>query len=395
MKKVLFLAHRIPFPPNKGDKIRSFNELKFLSTRFKIDLITFADSKKDLQYVPKLKEYCDKVLVLSLNKIMAFFGVFIFFLSGKSLSEGFYYSPKFRHSVNQFILQNKYAFVFCFSSQVAQYVSDKKIQKIMDFCDVDSDKWIQYSLNKIFPLSILYRLEGSRLSRKEKEIAHDFSLSLLSTRRELQLFQKKITNANLKILANGVDSNYFKLNHSEKERALVFVGAMDYYANIDAVIWFIEKVFRRLNQRDNHIKFYIVGSNPSQKIRNFSGEFSNVIVTGYVEDVRPYLAKSKIAVIPLRIARGIQNKVLEAMSMELPVIISQKIYASLQNPVPQNVLIFKDEYHFVDLILSLINDDARIKETGKRLREYVLQYYNWNKIFSDFEHILNTNLNLS
>lgn len=379
MKRILFLAHRIPYPPNKGDKIRSFHEMQALSTEYEIDLITFVDSKSDLVYRNNLSNLCNDIYIYYLNKIIGLAWALIFFILGKSLSEGYYFNLWVFFRVRSLIKRKNYEVIFCYSAQVAQYVlklNNKK--RIMDYVDVDSDKWLQYSRQKKFPLNILYKIESRRLLKYEKKISKRFSLSIFSTDTERNIFEKHSSNENITVINNGVDSEYFYPIDAKKENALVFVGAMDYFPNIDAVTWFTHNVFLDLVKKIPDLIFYIVGSYPTREIKELSKLSKNIIITDFVNDVRPYLAKAKFAVMPIRIARGIQNKILEAMAMTIPVIINEKLYNSLSNLNRKDIFIYKDAEELSQIIINNIDDNERLSQIGNKLRKYVIKNYCWD-----------------
>jgi sugar transferase (PEP-CTERM/EpsH1 system associated) len=378
MEKILFISQRIPYPPNKGCKIRSFHEVKFFAQNYKIDLITFIDDKNDYQYTGRLKQLCDNLYTFPLNKWISLFKGILFLLIGKSASEGYYFSFKVKRLVSQLVNTFKYKFIFCYSSQTAQYALASNTVKIMDFCDVDSEKFLQYSRKCPFPLKIFYKLESKRLSKYENKIYSLFDKSIFITPAEAAIFKKNRALPKIYTIGNGLDYNYFKPIKAEKKNALVFTGDMSYYANIDGVYWFCKKVFPGVVKKIPDIKLYIVGRNPTKTIKNL--ENTNVIVTGEVPDVRPYLARAKMAVIPLRIARGLQNKVFEAMAMAIPVIISEDLFYPLTNIGRDNIFIYRNKKSLIRIIVESINNDALLEKRGKHHRKYVVNNLNWNSI---------------
>ncbi len=389
MKRILFISHRIPYPPDKGDKIRSFNEIKYLSKNNLLDILTFVDNPKDYQYENQLKKYCNKLYIYPIKKLFHGFKAAYFFAIGKTLSEGYYFSRKVQKKVNDLLSSNNYELVFCYSSQIAQYIINKNIPKLIDFCDVDSLKWKQYSERKIFPYNVILKIESERLARREKEIYNQFSLSLFSTNTEVKIFNPPEDN-HIYVLSNGVDYEYFKPQAITKENSLIFVGTMNYFANVDAVLWFSKNVFPRILNNYPEMKFYIVGRNPESRLIALSENSENIIVTGYVADIRPYIARSKLAVIPLRIARGIQNKILEAMAMEIPVVMPRNILNTFENLDESAVLVYDNENSMVDVIVNSINDNALLERVGRKSREYVMHNHDWNVIFHNFNRFFNS-----
>jgi sugar transferase (PEP-CTERM/EpsH1 system associated) len=387
--KILYICHRIPYPPNKGDKIRSFNEIKFLSQKNTIDLITLADEPEDLKYTKDLKKYCNQIKVFPLNKTLAKIKGFITLLSGQSISQGYFYQRKFQNTFNQWIRSEKYHALICFSSPMAEYVfkSPNKLPKtlIMDFCDLDSDKWNQYAGKTKFPLNIIYKKEASKLLTFEKKINKTFNKSLFVSHKEADLFIKHYPNAkNIQIISNGVDYHYFdpektSTQHSFPSPMLVFSGAMDYYANIDGVIWFATQILPEIKKKSPHIKFYIVGSNPAPAVKALEKDPS-IIVTGFVKDIREYYKAADLCIIPLRIARGVQNKVLEAMSMGKAVVTTSSAVQGIHPDVKDVLEIEDDPQKFADKVCDLLNDKTfRKKNLAAASRNFVLQKHNWNK----------------
>lgn len=384
--KILFISHRIPFPPNKGDKIRSFHELVFLSKFYDIDLVTFYDDYSDKKYVDTLKQYCKSVHVFHRHPQISLINGLLSLLKGKTISAGCYQNKKTSKAIENLYNNNNYLFIFCYSSQVAQYAIHSNIPKIIDFIDVDSDKWRQYAINSIQPMKIVYNTEFRRLALYEKEIYNQFTLSLFSTNQELSLFKKNDIFEKLAVLSNGVNHEFFSPQYLKREKALIFTGAMDYFPNIDAVLWFCKNIFPSVLAKQPDVKFYIVGSNPVQKIRKLASD--NVIVTGFVDDIRNYIARAALAVFPLRIARGIQNKILEAMSMGITPLIPYNLKYSLDEKWPDEVLIYKDEKECVDHILNTLRSFKSDDPPSISLRQYIIDHRDWNKRLHLFHDIL-------
>ncbi|MBD3314509.1 MAG: TIGR03087 family PEP-CTERM/XrtA system glycosyltransferase [Chitinivibrionales bacterium] len=383
-KKILFIAHRIPYPPNKGDKIRSFHELEFLSKHYEVHLVCFIDNPNDRVHVGKLRKYAQEVHAFRLYKLIALARGFFYLLTGRSLSEGYYASPLAKRKVRKLSERHKYSFVFCFSSQIGRFAFDIPFVKIMDFCDVDSDKFSQYAKHHAFPLSRLYRLESRRLSAYESQINRAFDASILINRQELRLFNRRRHHDNIYIMPNGIDTEYFKPIDAVKERALVFTGDMGYYANINAMVWFCEEVWPLVLEQDAGIRLYIVGRNPAREVRSYGERYEGgIVVTGEVEDIRPYVAKARLAVIPIRIARGIQNKILEAMAMGVPVMMHRTLFQSLGDLNEKDSLIFDDAHECADMILSTIDNETIQRGIGERQRNYVLSHHHWDSHFRE------------
>lgn len=329
MDNLLFLVHRIPYPPNKGDKIRSFHFLKQLSEHFNVYLGAFIDDEEDLAYINTVKQYCSDVNLVSINPkwrtVVSAKGL----LTGSSLSVPYYDIGSMRRWVDGAIQQHQIKKAFLFSSVMAQFVTrQKNLDVVADFVDIDSDKWRQYAEKKAWPISWVYKRESECLLGFERDITKRSRQVLFVSKKEAELFKSLSDGArNIDYVNNGVDIDYFTPSedfvspYRDDETAIVFTGAMDYWANVDAVVWFVENVLPELLVNNTNVMFYIVGSKPSPIVRELQAH-QNVTVTGRVEDMRPFLQYADVIVAPLRIARGIQNKVLEAMAMGKAVVAS-------------------------------------------------------------------------
>ncbi len=324
MQDLLFLAHRIPYPPNKGDKIRSYHFLKHLTSKYNVHLGTFIDDPNDWQYTDKLDALCAETCYLGLNPLQAKIKSLQGLLTGQPLSLPYYKNQAMQEWVNKTIKTHAIKKVLIFSSVMAQFINitqSNGIEMVVDFVDVDSDKWRQYAASKKGLGAWIYKRESNYLFNYEKKIAEQAKVSFFVSEQEAALFKKLAPKVSEKVthINNGVDTDYFSPEQTfaspypVHEDVIVFTGAMDYWANVDAVKWFAEDVFSGIIQKYPAVKFYIVGSRPSKEVEALAN--NTVVVTGAVADVRPYLAHAKLAVAPLRIARGIQNKVLEAMAM--------------------------------------------------------------------------------
>jgi sugar transferase (PEP-CTERM/EpsH1 system associated) len=399
MEDLLYLVHRIPFPPNKGDKIRSYHLLKHLSTRYRVHLGTFIDDPADWQYVEKVKALCAETCIVPLNPTVSKVKSLAGFVQGTPLSLSYYANRRLQLWVDTILAARRINHALVFSSPMAQYLDGHRLgRKVIDFVDVDSDKWRQYSLSKRWPLSAVYRREARTLLDYERQVAADFDSSTFVSRAESALFKRLAPESAGKItfFNNGVDSDYFSPGTDYENpypagvKPLVFTGAMDYWANAEAVDWFAKKVFPVIRARKPGTTFYIVGARPTPQVKAL-GAIEGVTVTGSVPDVRPYIAHGALSVAPLRIARGVQNKVLEAMSMAKTVIASPEAAEGIQAVVGRELLVARDEREFADVILRQLQAKDKDKEKntlGKAARERVVQRYSWQSGMKQLDVLL-------
>ncbi|MGI5310734.1 TIGR03087 family PEP-CTERM/XrtA system glycosyltransferase [Rheinheimera sp. WS51] len=381
---LLFLVHRIPYPPNKGDKIRSFNLLKHLSKNYNIHLGCFVDDPFDLQYIEKLNRWCQSCHVIKQNKWLAKLVGLTGFITNKPITLPYYYSASMQAWVNKVQQQHDIDNVLVYSSSMAQYVEQPKysaLNRIIDFVDIDSDKWRQYARKNTGIKRWFYQREATLLQRYEQDICHAFTKSLFVSEDEAKAFRQLMPKAaehKIQSLLNGVDTDFFKpdsqltaVEATLPEQFIVFTGAMDYWANIDAVLWFTKQVWPKLKAQYPKLQFIIVGGNPSAEIKNVAKNQS-IIVTGRVVDVRPYIQHALFAVAPMLIARGIQNKVLEAMSMNKAVICSTMAMEGINAPTDAGAKVADTAEDFFNACLAELEQPS-IQSS----RQWILNHFTW------------------
>ena len=383
MQDLLLLIHRIPYPPNKGDKIRSYNLLKHLARDYRVHLATFVDDAADWQYVPKVEALCASSHFAALNPMLARVRSLGALVKNRSLSLDYYQDADLQRWVDQTVAAHAIKRVLVFSSAMAQYADNyPEARRVIDFCDVDSDKWRQYADKKSWPMSWLYRHEARQLLRYERQVASQYDASLFVSSPEADLFRQLAPESVARIghFSNGVDTDYFSPEHdlaspyAPGERALVFTGAMDYWPNVDAVQWFCDAVFPLLLRQDPGLRFYIVGSRPAPQVQALA-QTAGVTVTGTVPDVRPYIRHARVAVAPLRIARGIQNKVLEAMAMATPVVVSPQALEGIAAEPGRELLLAADAQGFAAAVAQLLARGDN--DMGLAARARVEHHYSW------------------
>ena len=383
MEDLLLLIHRIPYPPNKGDKIRSYHLLKHLAQSYRVHLATFVDDADDWQHVPRVEALCASSHFASLNALRARVRSLGALLANRSLSRDYYRNQGLRQWAANAVQTHDIKRIVVFSSAMAQYAEAfPDVRRVVDFCDVDSDKWRQYAEQKSWPMNWLYRHEARQLLAYERKIALECDASLFVSSPEADLFKKLAPESAAKIgfFNNGVDTAYFSPDRSYAspyaagERAVVFTGAMDYWPNIDAVQWFAADVMPQLRARFANLRFYIVGARPSGAVQALA-QLPGVVVTGTVPDVRPYIAHAQVAVAPLRIARGIQNKVLEAMAMATPVVVSPQALEGIEAIPGTDLVLAIDAAGFVAEVSALLA--VANTAIGQVARSKVEKLYSW------------------
>ena len=385
MANILYLVHRLPYPPNKGDKVRSYHLLKHLARHHRVFLGTFIDDPEDEVHVSSVRALCADLQVERLHPRRARIASLNALLAGEPLTLRYYRSPAIFNWVNQLCRANLIDAVVVFSSAMAQYVEDfQRLPILIDFVDVDSAKWTQYAPRHRWPLSWLYRREGKLLLNYERRIAAHSTRSFFVTENEAALFCDQAPECRLRVeaMCNGVDADYFSPDaerpspyHAE-ELPVVFTGAMDYLPNIDAVSWFKNEVLPGILERWPNARFHIVGRSPTAAVLALAG--NRVVVSGTVPDVRPYLQHAAVVVAPLRIARGIQNKILEAMAMKKPVIASVACAAAVDAEKGTELLTADNSTDYIAEMSRVIDAPETAVAIGEAARRRVVERYSWD-----------------
>jgi sugar transferase (PEP-CTERM/EpsH1 system associated) len=394
MAKLLYLVHRMPYPPNKGDKVRSYHLLKHLTARHRVFLGTFVDDPDDEVHVDKLRSMCAGVHVAVLHPRRARLDSLAGLLHGEALTLRYYRDAGLQRWVEQTVQRERIDAVVVFSSSMAQYADKLGLPMLVDFVDVDSAKWTQYADQHRWPMSWLYRREGQQLLAYERAIASRSERAFFVTEKETALFRSLAPECTdqVEAVSNGVDADYFAPDPTRVspfaagELPIVFTGAMDYWPNIDAVTWFAQDMLPRLRKQWPAVRFHIVGRSPSAALRALAGDA--VAVSGTVPDVRPYLQHAAVVVAPLRLARGIQNKILEAMAMGRPVVATSECAEAIGATAGTELQWAADADAFVREIDALLRSPARAVAIGHAGRQRVLRDYSWSAHLSAFEQHL-------
>ncbi len=392
MADLLFLAHRLPYPPNKGDKVRSYHLLKHLAGKHRVHLGTFIDDPDDEQHLGVVQGLCASLHAARLHPPRARLASLSGLLRNEPLTLGYYRDAALLAWARR--LQGRVAAVIVFSSSMAQYADGCGVPLLVDFVDVDSAKWTDYAGAHRWPMSWLYRREGQQLLAYERAVAARADHSFFATEKETDLFRSLAPESGRRIgaLSNGVDFDHFApaVGRSSPfladETAIVFTGAMDYWPNIDAVSWFANDILPALRRTRPALRFHIVGRNPAPAVRALAGD--HIHVTGTVPDVRPYLQHAAAVVAPLRLARGIQNKILEAMAMGRPVVTTTDCAAALVAQPGVDLLVADDAAGFEHALGGLLDEPARAAAVGSAGRARVRRDFAWETHFSALDQQL-------
>ena len=384
-RNILFLSHRLPYPPNKGDKIRSHALLKHLASRGVVHLGCFVDDPSDLAHLETVRHLaggeCHFEFIGPATKAIRSAGALV---TGKAITVANFASPRFERYLRRLFEEHSIDDVVVFGSAMAPYLFKTEFKPhrvLFDMVDVDSDKWRQYSAASTGFFKWLYRREATTLEKIERSAARLFGRTLLVSDFEAETFRKVAPESADKIgsLMNGVDTTYFAPGQfdnpfSETECPIVMTGHMGYRPNYEGALWFVKDVLPLVRRTVSNARAYFVGSSPPLALRSAGGP--DIVVTGGVMDVRPYLQFAGAVIAPLRIARGVQNKVLEALAMAKPVVATREATRALGVNSGTQLWVANDPQHFAYAVICALqgNDSKRIADAG---REYVLQNHSW------------------
>lgn len=395
-REILFLSHRLPYPPDKGDKIRSYALLKHLASRGTVHLGCFIDDPSDLGHLDAVRELAGGECYFEfIGAVTKYIRSARALLTGRAITESCFASTGLHRFVRRLFQERKLDDLVVFGSAVAPYLFKDEYcpsRVLFDMVDVDSDKWRQYSEASTGLFKWLYRREAVALEGTERSAAKQFGKTILVSEFEANTFRYIAPESKNKIgsLANGVDLTYFSPANFEnpfrgEECPLVMTGHMGYRPNYEGALWFIQEILPLVEKSVANVRAYFVGTSPSPSLEAAVGP--RVVVTGRVPDTRPYLQHAAAVIAPLRIARGVQNKVLEAMAMGKPVIATWEATRSLAVSSGSHLWTANDPRQFAAAVISTLKDpDAnRIAQAG---RDYVAENHYWPALLSELDREL-------
>ncbi len=394
MKEILFLAHRVPWPPDRGDKIRSHHILNRLKALGRVHVAAFADDARDMECAEAERAGLASLHVELRDKPVWFAGIEAL-ARGTPVSLTSFGSRTMGRWIAERLESGTISHIFVFSGQMAQYVPvDFQGRVVMDFVDVDSAKFESYADEGSGFMGWVHGREGRKLAAYEAEIAQRADASLFVSEAEAALFRRRSGANNVLALGNGIDTVFYdpaakfkRLHPAFADPLIVFTGQMDYRPNIEAVADFAHNALPAIRAAHPETTFAIVGRNPTDAVSHLSA-LPGVQVTGAVDDVRTWLAGADVVVAPLRIARGIQNKVLEAMAMAKPVVASTAAAEGIKASKNKHLIVAKDVAAEAKAVVDLLNDPARRLELGAAARLHVIKHYGWDGQLAALDKIM-------
>ena len=399
--EILFLVHRVPFPPDRGDKIRSHHLLLHLATLAPVHVACFGETADDMAQDGALAAISMSHCLVQ-RRVPVALAALQAMASGKPVSLTAFASPRIRRFVDHVLATRPIVAIVVFSGQMAQYLPLRGRfagRVVMDFVDVDSAKFEAYAASRPPPLSALYRREARLMRRFEQDVSARVDCSLLATREEAELFASRLDRApelgSVRALPNGIDTVYFDPAGIPPEPGLmhggphlVFTGQMDYPPNIEAVRHFTHTVMPAIRAKLPHAVFDVVGRAPTSAVRALDG-LNGARVHGAVPDVRPWLAGADLVVAPLLIARGVQNKVLEAMAMARPVLATRAAATGIGAREGTELAVADGSEALATAALELLCDVTAARALGLAGRKFVVSSRSWERALAPLgEHVL-------
>jgi sugar transferase (PEP-CTERM/EpsH1 system associated) len=381
--KLLYLCQRIPYPPDRGDRIPVFHHIKHLRQNHEVVVGSLAHTGTRKNAEDLQRELGIRIIAPDHSAFQRSKEMLRALLKRMPLSLGYFRNPELRTQIDEEFSKDPFDAIIVFSSSMAPYVERfKTIPRIMHFCDVDSQKWASMAKRSHGLTRWIYGRESRILLEYERTIAADFSVSCVVSQNEADLFRSHIPGIPVQVIENGVDVEYFaSVPRKPEGLKIIFVGVMDYPPNVEAVSFFATKVWEDIRAAYPQARFVIVGSRPSKKVQDLA-KIPGVDVTGYVPDIRTYLSAATISIAPLAIARGVQNKILEAMAAGVPVLTTPAVAKGLPPGAERFVFTAERETEsFASRLLELLKDGIARDEKAQEAQRFVKQYCTWeNKL---------------
>jgi sugar transferase (PEP-CTERM/EpsH1 system associated) len=381
--RILFLSQRVPYPPNRGDKITTWRLIERMKRDHEVRIVAFAADDADRAAARELEGMGYEVATFEpRGKLAALPQI----LGSKPMTLVVFGSDALQRQVDAWAQDSDLAYAY--SSSMGAFLLRHDLPRVMHFAELDSDKWRQYAERTRFPMSWVYRREHRTLLEFERELAGSVDENVFCTPLEEEIFQRLIPGRPSCVMRNGVDlSRYVPDPDAAEPGHLVFVGVMDYHPNVEGCRWFCDEILPTVQERVPGARLSIVGSHPTPEVERL-GSRPGVEVTGFVDEPMDWLRRASVSVAPLRIARGIQNKVLEALAMGLPVVGTTSATQGVEGTPGRDYLVADDASAQIEAVCGLLRDSERARELGRCGREFVEEHYDWEVCLRPLDEII-------
>ena len=380
LPRVLYVTHRVPFPPDKGDRIRNYHVLRQLSKRARVWLLALADEPVPDATRAELARLCERVEYVPIGGLRQKLRMLVAAAANLSLTQGAYQSGPAELAIRRWTGETGFAGSVVSCGGLAGYLDlllHRSARRVVDLVDVDSQKWLDFAAASRGPKRWLYRFEAGRTRQLECVLPDCVDAVTLVSRHEADVFDSFTRPGAATVATNGVDLDYWHPTDTPEQPALAFVGALDYLPNVDAAVWFAEHVWPRVREKVPAAEFRIIGRKPAPKVQAL-GKLPGVTVVGQVPDVRPHVASAAVCVVPMRLSRGLQNKVLEGLAMGKATVAAPPALAALRAEPGVHLLSATTPDEWVAAVCGLLADPARRRELGAAGRRFVEDNHHWD-----------------
>jgi sugar transferase (PEP-CTERM/EpsH1 system associated) len=383
--KLLVILSRVPYPLDKGDKLRAFNQIKQLSKKHQIILLALNDKKLDEKALDELKKYCIAISIIKFSKITIFFNLVRAFFNGKPLQVGYFYFDKAQKKVNMLIAKHKPDHIYCQLIRTAEYAKPfPNIPKTLDYMDVFSKGMERRKSTEPFYLKPFFAIEHKRLLKYEHDVFQYFNNKTIISEQDKNLIQHS-QKQEINVVPNGVDTNYFKAIPFEKEFELLFNGNMNYPPNVESAEYLVNKILPLVWKKLPNVRLLISGASPNNKVLALKSD--KVKISGWVDDIRENFAKSQLLVAPMLTSIGLQNKLLEAMAMQLPCITSTLANNALGAKHNEQIMVADTPEQFAEYIIELLQDSIKAKKIAMNGYKFVINNFDWQSTTASLEQM--------
>lgn len=375
-KNLFILLSRIPYPLEKGDKLRAYHQIKYLSKYYNIILCSFYFSSKENKIAQnELKKYCKKTYFIKIPILLKFLGIIQVLFSNLPLQTGLFYNLITNLKLKKIINSNKIDVVYCQMLRTAPYLNKINKPKVIDFQDALSLAIFRRIKTKNIFLKLIFKIEYQRLKKYETKILKLFDAhTIISENDKNQIIN--LYNTEINVISNGIDFEYYQANENNKIYDIIFTGNMNYPPNIDACEYLINDIMPLIWKKYPLTKVVLAGTNPNKKVIQLKSK--NVLITGFVDDLRDYYSKSKVFIAPMRLGAGLQNKILEAMAMKIPVITSVVANKSLKATHNIDLLVSENKYEYAKNFIELVENKEIQLKISNNAYHFIINNFNWN-----------------
>lgn len=374
---ILFLVSRVPYPLEKGDKLRAYHHLRLLSEKHTVTLVALTDEPVHPDAEAKLGQYCKDIRIIRLTLLSRLLGMIGAFFTGKPLTCGYFFSMSARKAVDSIIEQVRPAHIYCQLTRVCEYVLHvEDVPKTLDYQDAFAKGFERRVDREPLPLRWIFRMEHRRLLKYESLVLDQFENATIISTQDRD-FINHPDQGRIAIVSNGVDFDFFRPQQTNVKYDLVFTGNMGYPPNVEGAIYLANEILPRVWKTRPGTNLLVAGATPAAKVQALDSE--NVHISGWVDDIRDSYASARIFIAPMLLGTGLQNKLLEAMAMQLPCITSELANNALGGTHEQNILICSTPQEYADAIIRLLENPEVAKKLANEGYEFVHKNYGWRE----------------